>query len=96
MEPNKIPVKLNKAIKYIKTFDKIANKFNLTKSEICLNFVNTLADQSIIIFGSETLTQAKQNIETFKKLQKLDVDIIKVINHNFKNIDENLYNPNKW
>jgi len=96
MEIQDIPAKLKDAINYLKTFELYAKELNISKSELALSFVNSIATESLILFGCDSIKQAQENIENFNSLKQLDTDTIERIHKDFNNINENIYNPAKW
>ncbi|MEA3315280.1 MAG: aldo/keto reductase [Campylobacterota bacterium] len=91
-----IPKNLLNAKNYLIKLDNYCKKLNISKSELALNFVDTTATNSIILFGCDNLTQAKSNIETYNNLIKLDTNILNDLKNDFKDIEENIYNPTMW
>jgi len=96
MEQNNIPKHLNKAKKYVKIMDSFCQNLNINKNQLALSFVNTISKDSIVLFGCDTLDQAKENINNFNNLPNLSNSILTDINNKFKNIDETIYNPTLW
>lgn len=96
MNIEQIPEKLSSAKQYLEILDSMAKKLKMTKNELSLSFVNSTAKDSILLFGCETVSQAKENLEIFDNIKELDINTIKEINHKFKDIDETIYNPTKW
>lgn len=91
-----IPKKLEDAKEDIKYIDNIANSLGISRNELCLSFVNTIARDAVILFGCETLEQAKENIKVFNSIKKLDKNIIDKLINRFIDLDEKIYNPTKW
>jgi len=96
MDEDKIPIHLNKAKKYINLLDKLTTKLGITRNELALSFINTMAKDSIILFGCDSLEQAKENLSIFSTLPKLNKYTIDYIQDNFSNTSENIYNPSHW
>ena len=96
MNTNDLPSNLEKSKQYLIKFNKYCEKLNMTKSELALSFVDTIAQDSILLFGCDDLNQAKENIENYNNLKQLDESILKNIINDFKNISEDIYNPTKW
>lgn len=80
----------------IEKIDTLCHQLNLSKQELLLSFVLSTCKNSIMLFGCETLEQAKENIETFNSLKLLNEKILLEINKSFSQINENIYNPGKW
>lgn len=96
MEEKSIPNNLNNVRPYLKTLSNLANKYSLSKQEMALSFVNTLAYDSLILFGCENISQAKENIDIFNNIKHLDKDCIIELKNAFSKIDDSIYNPSKW
>jgi aryl-alcohol dehydrogenase-like predicted oxidoreductase len=96
MNINELPANIEKSKQYLIKFNHYCEELNITKSELALSFVDTLAEDSILLFGCDNLNQAKENIENYNNLKKLDENIIQNIINDFKNISEDIYNPMKW
>ncbi len=85
MDKNKLPEKLSKAKKYLEKFEKFALEFEISKSELALSFVDSVARDAILLFGCDNLIQAKENLANYKKLKGLSVTQIDEITKTFKN-----------
>jgi len=96
MDIKDIPNNLLLAKKYLLILDDYTKKLNISKNQLALNFVDTVANNSIILFGCDNLAQAKSNIQTYNNLKKLDNNTINDIQNDFKDIDESIYNPTMW
>lgn len=96
MDIKDIPKKLEKVIPYIKELNKLVKETKCSKNELLLNFVNTIAENSPIIFGVNSLGSVESTLNTFKSLKPMKQNIIDEIINRFTMIDENIYNPRKW
>lgn len=96
MDIDRIPVKLSKAKKYLEIFENFARELNISKSELALSFVETVAKDSILLFGCDNLIQAEENLENYKNLKLLDKDTIVRIITKFSDISEDIYLPTRW
>ena len=96
MDINKLPSNLQIAKKYLIIFESYCKKLNITKSELALSFVDTVATDSLLLFGCDNIQQAKENIENYNSLKELDRSIVQSIINDFKDINENIYNPTRW
>jgi len=96
MDIKDIPMKLEKVIPYIKELNKLVKETKCSKNELLLNFVNTLAENSPIIFGVNSLGSAECTLNTFKSLKPMKKNIIDKIIKIFSMIDENIYDPRRW
>lgn len=96
MDIKDIPKKLEEIKPFIKEFEKYAKEFSLSKSELAMSFVNSVAKDSILLFGCDNLRQAKENIDIYEKLKDFDESEIQRVIKSFENIKEDLYLPTKW
>jgi len=96
MDIKKLPKDLEKAKKYLRIFEDYSQKLNMSKSELALSFVDSVATESVLLFGCDNIEQAKENIENYNKLKKVESNICNDITQSFKDIDETIYNPTKW
>ncbi len=96
MSTDKLPSNLEKSKQYLIKFNQYCEELNMTKSELALSFVDTIAQDSILLFGCDNLNQAKENIVSYNNLKQLNENIIQDITNDFKNISEDIYNPTKW
>lgn len=96
MDKEKLPQKLSNARELLSVFETYTNKLELTKAQLALNFVNSVAKDSILLFGCDSLDQAKENIDSFNNLMPLSNHIIDELIFTFKNVDEQIYNPSRW
>lgn len=96
MDKEEIPLKLLNARDNLKKFEKLALKFNMTKSELALSFVDNVAKDSILLFGCDNLIQGKENLENYEKLKSLYQWQIDEIIETFKDVSEDIYLPTRW
>lgn len=96
MDKNDIPGNLKDAVKYVEIVESLAKELNISKNEFALSFVDTMATDSLILFGCETIEQAKENINNYNSLKELDEITILKIKDQLAGIDESIYNPTKW
>lgn len=91
-----LPPYLQKAKEEISKLKLLSEEFGLSKVELALSFAESVGANSIILFGCETLEQAKENIKTFNTLKTLNPSQIQHIVDLFGLVDESIYNPTKW
>jgi aryl-alcohol dehydrogenase-like predicted oxidoreductase len=96
MDSDRLPSSLYHANKYISMLDEYAKDVNLSKSELALNFVDTIAGEYPILFGCNSLETAQSTLHTYNKLESMDGNLIEELRLKFNNIDETIYNPKKW
>lgn len=96
MDKEKLPTKLSNAKELLSAFEVYRDKLELSKSQLALNFVNSVAKDAILLFGCDSLEQAKENIENFNSLMPLSKNIIDELIFTFKDVSEQIYNPARW
>lgn len=96
MNSDDLPLGLENAKPYIDEIERVCQDIQISRNELALSFVNSLAPDSVILFGCDNLNQAKENINNFKSLIKLNQDVIEYLLEQFSSIDEKIYNPTKW
>jgi aryl-alcohol dehydrogenase-like predicted oxidoreductase len=96
MDKDKIPKKLEHAKKYIEVFESLCKKLNLSKNELALSFVDTVAKDSLLLFGCDNIEQAKENINNYNSLKHLDDTVLLRLKDEFNDVDESIYNPTRW
>jgi len=96
MNVDDVPKKLKSVKKYIEEIELLCSELKLSKNELALSFVNTIAKDALILFGCDNILQAKENILTYNAVKDLDVTTISRVQQLFKNVDEAIYNPVKW
>ena len=84
------------ARKYLEKLHQLKNSLNLSTVELAMSYVDSVADSSILLFGCDTLAQAKENIELYNRLPKLDKETIATIEYEFQDIEESITNPTLW
>ena len=91
-----VKIKLPEASKFINKLDKLCNKYNCSRNELCLSFVDNVANDSLLLFGCDNISQAKENILNYNNLKVLDNSEINEMHNLFIDIPEAIYNPTKW
>ena len=96
MNSANLPKNLSDAQEALNIFEEYATKLKISKAQLALNFVNSVAKEAVLLFGCDNLEQAKENIDNFNNLISLDNKIIQQLSLSFKDIDEKIYNPSRW
>ncbi len=96
MDKAKIPPNLESSKKYIDIIEHYANTLGMSKNELALSFVDSVASNALILFGCDNLKQAKENIKNYNNLKQLDKSQIVELSNELSDIDEKIYNPAKW
>jgi len=76
--------------------ESITNRFNLSKLELVVSYVNSCKWINKIIFGVDNIEQLQTNINQFNNSSILDENKINEINNEFSNIHTKLTNPVFW
>jgi aryl-alcohol dehydrogenase-like predicted oxidoreductase len=92
---NSQDIKIEALKPYLNQLSLIADKFKIEKHVLAMSFIKTFSQNSSILFGCETLEQAKENIDIFNKALELGSEQIKEISI-FSNLSEDIYNPSRW
>jgi len=85
----------NKEIIYQSIVD-ICEKYKITKMELIIRYSLSFDWIYGIVFGVNSISQIKDNIEKFKSLKKMNIDMLFDIKNTFKNCSEKLLNPSLW
>ena len=96
LEENTLSPKMNKFKDHILRLKKISLKYNLSKEEIALLFVNTINEIDKIIIGVEKISQLQRNVKILGKSENFN-KIKTLINFEYFSIkDTNIIDPRKW
>lgn len=96
LEENNIPPKINKFKDYILKLNEISLKYNLSKEEIALLFVNAINEINKIVIGVEKIGQLQSNVKILRKSESFN-KIKTLINFEYFSIkDTNIIDPRKW
>jgi len=96
LEENNIPPKMNKFKDYILKLNEISLKYDLSKEEIALLFVNTINEIDKVIIGVEKIDQLRRNVKILSKSESFDKTRTFI---NFKDFfikDTNIIDPRRW
>lgn len=96
MDKNSIPKKLENSRIYLEKLDFYCLKHKISKNELALSFVDTIAKDSLLLFGCDNLIQAEENLKNYNNLKVLNEDDILELRSMFLDVDEKIYNPTKW
>tara|TARA_B110000438_G_scaffold182830_1_gene174701 strand:- start:1636 stop:2592 length:957 start_codon:yes stop_codon:yes gene_type:complete len=94
LDPYNLPIKVEKAKKYLIELNKISNDYSIPIPNLALSFVNRQKYISSIIIGVENSEQLSQNIEWSNSI--LSEKIEKIILEKFSNVPESINNPLEW
>jgi len=96
MDNANLPKNLFDAKEALNSFEEYTKKLKISKAQLALSFVNSVAKEAVLLFGCDNIEQAKENINNFNTLTPLDKKIIQQLSLSFKDIDEKIYNPSRW
>lgn len=96
MDKNSLPANLQDAKRYLDILKHYCELLDTSIATLALSFVNSVAKESLILFGCDNLQQAKQNINIFNGLSDLSETMINNIYEDFKDVSEDIYNPTRW
>ena len=96
MDPIKLKGNLLDATSYLNKMHTIRKTLALSIAEFTMAYVDSVAPNAIILFGCDTLDQAKENIKSYNNLPTLENELLDTINTNFSNIPEHVLNPGLW
>lgn len=96
LEKNNIPPKMNIFKDYISRLNEVSLKYNLSKEEIALLFVNTIDEIDKIVIGVEKIGQLQRNVKILNKSESFN-KIKTLINfEDFFIKDTNIIDPREW
>ncbi len=96
MDKDSLPKNLQKAGNYLDILKSYCDTLSISTGTLALSFVNSVAKESLILFGCDNLLQAQQNIDVFNRLEDLSNSVISEIHESFKDVPEDIFNPTKW
>ncbi len=96
MNENSLPLSLINAAPYVKKIEDISSQLGISRGEIAMLFIDSISEIDKIVIGVEKLTQLKQNIDTFNKVNTIN-DLKSNISFTpFSIKDETIIDPSKW
>jgi len=96
LEENNLPPKMNKFKNYISKLNAISLKYNFSKEEIALLFVNAINEIDKIVIGVEKISQLQRNVKILDKSESFN-KIKTLINfEDFSIEDTNIIDPRRW
>lgn len=96
LEENTLSPKMNKFKDYISKLNEISLKYNFSKEEIALLFVNAINEIDKIVIGVEKIGQLQSNVKILSKSESFN-KIRTLINfEDFFIKDTNIIDPRKW
>jgi len=96
LDKNNLPSKFKSVKKQLEKLNEISLKYNLSKEEVALLFVNTINEIDKIVIGVENISQLQRNVKILSKSGSFD-KIKTLINfEDFFIEDKNIIDPRKW
>ena len=93
---NTVPLSLKKVNNYIEKLNAISLKYNLTKEEIALLFIDSINEIDKIVIGVEKIDQLQKNVKILTKSESFN-KIKTLINfEEFFIKDVNIIDPRRW
>jgi len=96
MNTNELTGNLVEATRYLEEMHNIRTSLNLSIAEFTMAYVDSVASDAVILFGCDTLDQAKENVNSYNNLPIIDNDVLNIINTKFSDIPEYIRNPGQW
>jgi len=96
MNADQLTGNLVEAVPYLKEMHAIRTKLDLSIAEFTMAYVDSVATDAVILFGCDTLDQAKENISSYFNLPVINKEVLNKINSKFTNIPEYITNPGHW
>ncbi len=96
LEENNLPPKMNKFKDYISGLNGISLKYNLSKEEIALLFLNTINEIDKIVIGVEKISQLQRNIGILSKSDSFNKIKSFIDFKDFFIKDKNIIDPRRW
>ena len=95
LEPNKLPLHLSLASKYLKTLNEISNNLGISIAELAVTFVRDLPGIDSLVLGVESVDQLNHNRRLIQS-PPMDDKTKEIILNEFSMIPDNLINPALW
>lgn len=96
MNSSELTGNLVEATSYLEEMHVIRTNLNLSVAEFAMAYVNSVASDAVILFGCDTLEQARENVSSFNNLPTIDNEVLNTINAKFSDIPEYIINPGQW
>ena len=82
------------ASQILKKYELFVNKAKISRQQLALGYVREVYPEAKILFGAETASQVKSNLEAWN--QNLSSWIVKEAQELFHDVDEKILNPSLW
>ena len=78
----------------LKSFELLARRAKISRQKLALGYVREVYPEAKILFGAETISQVKSNLEVWNST--LSPWIVKEVQELFHDVDEKVLNPSLW
>lgn len=96
MHTDQLTGNLVSAVPFLNEMNTIREKLNLSIAEFTMAYVDNVATDSVLLFGCDTVEQARENVTSYNNLPTLDSELLNNINLKFSDIPEDILNPGQW
>ncbi len=96
LDRNNLPSKFKSIKKQFEKLNEISLKYNLSKEEIALLFVNTINEIDKIVIGVEKISQLRRNVKILSKSESFNEKKTLINFEDFFIEDTNITEPRKW
>jgi len=95
MNPDKLPVKMKFADKYLRRYREICNQFNKTPQEVALIFALSKKEIDYLVLGVDSLEQLKENMRIVENYED-NSQLINCLMEEFSMLEKAIYFPSLW
>jgi len=96
LDRNNLPSKFKSIKKQFEKLNEISLKYNLSKEEIALLFVNAINEIDKIVIGVENVSQLQRNVKILGKSESFNKIKILINFEDFFIEDTNIIDPRRW
>ncbi len=96
LDKNNLPLKFKSIKKQLEKLNEISLKYNISKEEVALLFVNTINEIDKIVIGVEKIDQLQRNVKILNKSENFNKIRILINFEDFFIEDTNIIDPRKW
>lgn len=96
MNKDELKGNLAKVKPYLERLKELEQKLNLSTAELAMAYVESVAKESVLLFGCDSLAQAKENILNYEQLAILKQESLDEIKELFSTIPKEITNPTLW
>ena len=96
VESDQLTGNLIGAVPYLKEMHNLRSGLNLSIAEFTMAYIDSIATDAVILFGCDTLEQAKENVNSYNQLPTIEQETLRKINAIFSDVPEYITNPGQW